>query len=70
MIRNKYSHNYLNSLKKILTNYQLLKNINCNLSAENNSKLMNNFTEENFIFDINQIQLVNFYEQGNQDLPD
>ena len=40
------------------------------LNPENYNKLMNNFTEENFIFNIDQKPPEYFYEQGGQDLPD
>ena len=39
------------------------------LSAENYKKLMDNFTEENFIFDIDQKPPEYFYEQGSEELP-
>ena len=40
------------------------------LNPENYNKLMNNFTEENFIFNIDQKPPEYFYEKGGQDLPD
>ena len=40
------------------------------LNPENYNRLMNNFTEENFIFNIDQKPPEYFYEKGGQDLPD
>ena len=69
-----FFHEHIDSLP-IIDKYKLQYKINGvwhtkQLSAENYKKLMDNFTEENFIFDIDQKPPEYFYEQGSQELPE
>lgn len=69
-----FFHEHIDTLP-IIEKYKLQYKVNgawhtLTFTPENYKKLMDNFTEENFIFDIDQKPPEYFYEKGSQELPD